>query len=215
MNPSRAIFLTSFPLLLLTACGGTVQVTGSSGSGGATTTTGTTPMTTATSSGTAGTTTSTSTSSSGTTGCTGLVKLVVGSGTELALTADCVSDSWNPDHATTPVGYLLHGGIAPGLSTLNAYGCESAAATSQGIQIMVPSVTAPGTFTDGTVTYTDATGTPWTSTGTVNVAITTLGAVGGVIQGTFSASVTDSPAKPIQTVAGDFTVCRLQDEDAP
>jgi hypothetical protein len=142
------------------------------------------------------------------------VDLVVGS-TPVHLASDCASDTWNPGMATTPVGYLLEGGVAPGLSNLNVYGCVSKAVNSEGISLLVSGVKAPGTFTSGTATYTDAGGAAWSNGGALMVTVTKLGAVGGTIEGTLSATVTHPPSQVAQTIAGSFKVCHIGDELVP
>jgi hypothetical protein len=141
------------------------------------------------------------------------VDVDVASGLHLHLTSDCASDAWNPTNATTPVGYLLEGGIGPGMSTLYAYACQSEAASSEGIVLTVPSVTAPGKFAISNLTYTDAQGTAWS--GGSQVSITKLGAAGDTIEGTLSAWVSAPPADVAMPVTGSFTLCHLQDELVP
>jgi len=141
------------------------------------------------------------------------MQLIVGTGSTV-LTAECASASWNPSGATTPSGYLLHGGPAPGLSTLFLNGCESGAANSRGITLEVPMVTAATTYSSGAVTYTDAQGAQWTSPQS-ELDITALGAVGQPITGFFSAGLIHPPSQTVLQVQVNFQVCRLQDEDVP
>jgi hypothetical protein len=158
---------------------------------------------------------SSSTSSSGSTGCVGSVDVTVG-GMPAHFTSDCATDTWNPGGATTALGYLFEGGPAPGVSDLEIYGCVSTAAGSQGISISVPGVTAPGTFGDGSASYTlSGGGGTFTNTGSLNVVVTTLGATGDTIEGTFSGALFDPPTTLTLDVSGSFTVCHIKDELTP
>jgi hypothetical protein len=170
------------------------------------------PVTTSSSSSSS---TSSSTSSSGSTACVGSVALTVG-GTPAHFSSDCATDTWNPDGVTTALGYLLEGGPFPGISDLEIYGCVSTAAGSQGISISVPNVTAPGTFSDGSASYTLSNGGgTFTNPGSLNVVVTTLGATGDTIEGTFSGGLFDPPTTLTLDVSGSFTVCHIKDELTP
>jgi hypothetical protein len=143
------------------------------------------------------------------------MQLTIGNGAPIALDAECASATWNPSGATSASGYLLHGGVAPGLSTLFVDGCASKAASSVGISLNVPMVTAAGKYSGGGVTYTDTQGTPWSDTGGVDVTITELGGVGQTIAGSFTAAVVHPPSQIAQSIQVTFQVCRMADEDAP
>lgn len=130
-------------------------------------------------------------------------------------TSNCAGNTYDPTNATTAVGYLLEGGAPPGMSTLQVFGCVNDAAGSQGITLDVPQVSATGTFTDGTISYTEAGGTVWSDMGGAHVVVTTLGAVGGMIGGTFSGALTHPPSQIAQSISGTFSVCHTNDELTP
>jgi hypothetical protein len=228
MMKRTSILLTFLPLVVFTACGGSVAANGtttSSGSGGSGSTSSTTGSTSSSGSTSTSTGSSTSTSSSSTTSsststsssttggpaCVGSAQLMVGDA-PVQLPSNCASDTWGST-ATTPVGYVQAGGASADQNTLVIFGCVSAAAGSQGIVLSAPNVTAPGTFTGGTATYTDMSGNDWT--GTPQVVVTTLGAVGDTIEGTFTASVTHPPSQIAENVTGTFSVCRIGDQLTP
>jgi hypothetical protein len=140
---------------------------------------------------------------------------VVGNGAPTPLAFECANAPYNPTGATTASGYFLRGGVAPGLSTtLNLDGCVSAAANAVGISLSVAQVTAAGSFS-GTLTYEDANGEQWTNQGALDVDVTTIGAVGEPIVGTFNGDIIHPPTTLAQNVSGTFSVCRLADEDTP
>ena len=199
MRPPSSRF--AFIPLLLIACNGQVASEGTGGSTSATTSSSSTTSSTSTSSGDGGP-------------CLGWVEVTVESNM-LQFQSNCASDTWNPGMSATPSGYIWAGGPPPGGTGLNVFGCATEAAGSQGLTLAVPGVTAPGPFNGGGATYTDVGGAVWSSAGTTTVVITTLSAVGGIIQGTFSATVVDSPSKVAEDISGSFSVCHTEDELAP
>jgi hypothetical protein len=117
--------------------------------------------------------------------------------------------------ATTPVAYLLQGGVAPGASDLHGYGCASKAANSSGLSFLVDDVTAPGTFTNGSVTYSDATGDTGYVVTAVTITVTKLGGVGDTVVGSLTGTLTHPPLGVAESLAASFTLCHIPDEDAP
>jgi hypothetical protein len=132
------------------------------------------------------------------------------------LTSDCAG-SWNPNMVTSAEGHVLQGGPPPGFYELDIVGCASAAMVSEGVQLDLTNAMGPGVYTTGTVLYTDAGGGMWGNPGDpFQVQLTQEGAVGGTIQGTFTAMVSRTMGgNAAHTLSGSFSVCRVPDEDAP
>lgn len=209
--PSLAF--ASLALLLVSACGGTVDTT-SAGSGGATTTsTGTTVST--------GTTISTGTkmSTSGTSGagggpCVGSVDMQVDSGAVQHLTADC-ANTWNPNMSTQPAGYVFSGGPSPGIENLVLVGCVSGAPKSDGFSLSASNAMGPGVYIKGAPQYTDPGGVTWGVNGdSFKLTVDTFGAVGEPITGGFFMVVSHG-GNAAHTVKANFHVCRVPDALAP
>jgi hypothetical protein len=129
--------------------------------------------------------------------------------------ASICANSWGAGQTTTALGYKFEGGPAPGFEAMDVEGCASAAPTSEGVQLSATSATAPGTFTAGSVNYTDPNGTGWGVAGDpFSITFTRIDAVGGVIAGSFTATVTHG-GNAAHSLSGTFQVCRVSDELAP
>ncbi len=115
----------------------------------------------------------------------------------------------------TAVGYHFAGGPFPGADQIEIVGCAGTGTNAAGLHLSTPMVTAPGTFLDGSATYTDAKGASF-STGLdpYQVVITKLDPPGGVIEGTFTGSVT-GPTDAKKSLTATFHVCRVGDENTP
>jgi hypothetical protein len=123
--------------------------------------------------------------------------------------------SWGSNETMTAVGYHFAGGAAPGADEIDMNGCAGTGNNAAGLQFQTPKVTAPGTFLDGAVSYTDAAGVTLSTAGDAyKMVITRLDPPGGVIEGTFDATVT-GPTDAKRTLTGTFHVCRVANEDAP
>lgn len=209
--------------LTTVACGGSGD-TATTGTGGTATTSTSSGMTTTTGTGGAGgdatTTTSSTSSGSGTGGaggssaCSGFIDISE-NGEATQHFASICEGTWGSNETMTAVGYHFSGGAAPGADHMEIIGCASAGAKSAGLHLSTPKVAAPGTFTDGSASYTDGMGAGW-STGfdPYNIVITKLDPPGGVIEGTFTLSVT-GPTDSMKTLTGTFHVCRVADLNAP
>jgi hypothetical protein len=210
----RAIFLLFVPFAALTslACGGSVDSasTGTSGSGGSSSGT-----SSATSSGSGGGATTSSTSGTGGgSACSGFIDVTEQGGAPQHFASIC-EGSWGSSETMTAVGYHFSGGVSPGLDEIQIGGCAGPGNNAPGLHLTTPKVTAPGTFMDGSATYTDANGGSWsTAADPYQVVITKLDGPGGVIEGTFTGSVT-GPMDGKKSLTGSFHVCRVADENAP
>src|SRR6185503_6039955 len=224
MRTSSLLF-SSFAVSFLVACGGSVESsTDSSGtSSGDTSGTGAGGAATSSSTGTgAGGASSTTSSTSGTGGqgagggsaCAGYIDLVEDNSAPKKLTSIC-QGSWGSSESTTAVGYSFSGGPFPGVQALEVAGCAGPGPKSQGIHLSASDAMNPGTYTKGTTFYTDTNGIDWgAANDPFKVTFTTIEAVGGVIEGTFSVIATHG-GSAAHTVTGSFHVCRVQDELAP
>jgi hypothetical protein len=73
----------------------------------------------------------------------------------------------------------------------------------------------PGTFTTGSARWTDSMGATWGVAGDpFQMIVTSIGPVGGYIDGTFDVVVSHG-GNAAHSVAGSFHVCRVPDELAP
>jgi hypothetical protein len=123
--------------------------------------------------------------------------------------------TWGSNETMTAVGYHFAGGAAPGADEIDIHGCATSGNNSPGLLLRTPKVTAPGTFLDGEADYVDAAGVPLSTAGDpYKIVITRLDPPGGVIEGTFDATVT-GPTDGKKTVTGTFHVCRVGDQDVP
>ena len=157
-------------------------------------------------------TASTSTGSSGV--CSGYVDVKAPTGAQQHFASAC-EGAWGINETTTALGYQLSGGAPPGLNELDIQGCTSANAGSSGVQFSAQNASVPGTFTLGAISYTDTNGGTWvTTTDPYQVIITKLDMPGGVIEGSFSATVI-GPMDTKLPISGTFHVCRVSDLNAP
>jgi hypothetical protein len=125
--------------------------------------------------------------------------------------------SWGSMVSTSPVGYFFSGGPAPGTQALDIDGCENGGdlAASPGIGLSATNATSAGTFTTGSAHWTDALGATWGVPGDAfKMTVTSIGPVGGYIDGTFDVVVSHG-GNAAHSVAGSFHVCRVPDELAP
>jgi hypothetical protein len=116
-----------------------------------------------------------------------------------------------------PVGYFTLGGPASGTHALNVDGCENSgdAIASPGITLSATNAMSPGTFTTGSARWTDAMGATWGVPGDAfQMTVTSIGPVGGYIDGTFDVVVSHG-GTATHSVAGSFHVCRVPDDLAP
>ena len=228
MRTTSLLFLT-IAALTTVACGGSggsggsgdTATTGTSGTGGTAATSTSSGMSTTTGTGGDATTTTSSTSSGSGTGgagggsaCSGFIDVSEDGGATQHFASIC-EGTWGSSETMTAVGYHFSGGAAPGADHLEIIGCASAGAKSAGLHLTTPKVDAPGTFTDGSASYTNSMGAGW-STGfdPYKIVITKLGPPGGVIEGTFTLSVT-GPTDSMKKLTGTFHVCRVADQNAP
>ena len=129
--------------------------------------------------------------------------------------ASICEGGWGANESMTAVGYRLSGGVAPGLDQLDIVGCAGPGSASAGIQLYTTKASAPGTYTEGSLSYTNANGLTSSSVNDpYKVVITKLEEVGGVIEGTFTGTVTE-PTDGKITLTGSFHVCRVADELVP
>ena len=199
-------------LIFLAACTTPAVIAGSSGGsggGGGSTATGTTSTSTS----------ATATSSAGTGGsgggdCSGYIDVIENGAAPVHFAALC-SGFWGSNETMTAVGYHFAGGAAPGADEVEILGCATTMAGSPGLHLSTPKVSATGTFTDGSADYTAANGvTLTTGLDPYSVVITRFDGPGGVIEGTFSGSVT-GPTDAKKTLTATFHVCRVADELVP
>ncbi len=123
--------------------------------------------------------------------------------------------SWGANESTTALGYSFSGGPAPGFQALDLVGCVSAAPKSEGVFLSLANAMAPGTFTQGSVTWTDPSGQAWGVSGdSFSVVVTKVDGFGGSIDGHFDAMTTHG-GNAAHDVSGTFHVCRVHDELAP
>jgi hypothetical protein len=194
--------------------------TGGAGGGGGDTAGSTTTGSTATGSTGSDSTATSSTGSGGTSSstgggaCAGYIDMSEAGGDKLHFASICAG-YWGSSETMTAVGYHFAGGAAPGADEIDINGCAGTAAGSAGVTLQTPKVAAPGTFTDGAITYTDGNGVVWsTMADAYQIVITKLDAPGGVIEGTFTGTVSGvGTAK--KSLTGAFHVCRVADENAP
>ncbi len=157
---------------------------------------------------------SASTSTGGSGACSGYVDVKAPTGAQQHFASAC-EGAWGINETTTALGYHLSGGASPGLDELDIQGCTSANAGSAGVQFSAMSAAAPGTFSTGAIGYTDNNGGKWvTTTDPYQVIITKLDMPGGVIEGSFSATVI-GPNDTKLPISGTFHVCRVADLNAP
>lgn len=211
------------PLLGLAGlgCGGTVAQTTSastSGSGGSGT------SSSSASAGTGGSASaSASAASSGGTGgqgtggagtdgggpCVGSIDLGIDNKALQHFLFECNGDT-DANQWTTPVGYHFNGNLPGAPQGLRIVGCKTTAAFSEGLVLEAYGATGVGTYTKGLPQYTDpggfVSGNPNDS---FNMVVTTFGAVGEPIDGTFS--VTSSGGSTPHTLTGSFHVCHGAD----
>jgi hypothetical protein len=149
-------------------------------------------------------------------GCAGYIDLTEDNGAPMHWTSICF-DAWGWPSSMTAVGYLMSGGPAPGAHELDVEGCQNSGdlVASPGIHLTASNAMSPGTYTTGSIRYTDAMSTLWGVPGDgVAITVTTIGPVGGHIEGTFSGSVSHG-GNAAHLLAGSFDVCRVADELAP
>jgi hypothetical protein len=185
--------------------------TNSTGIGGASTGTASTGSD---STGIGGASTGTASTGTGSGACSGYVDVKAPNGAQQHFTSAC-DGAWGTNETTTALGYHLSGGVAPGLDELDLQGCTSANAGSAGTHFSAQSAAAPGTFTSGSINYVDNNGGVWVNTiDPYKVIITKLDMPGGVIEGSFSATVI-GPMDTKLPISGTFHVCRVSDLNAP
>ena len=113
------------------------------------------------------------------------------------------------------LGYVAFG---PGMAAprIIIEGCKSAAAMSPGITLTAEDAMAPGNYTIGLTQYTDMAGKVWGGMAgdPFDVTVTTLGMVGGAIDGTFKVKVTQG-GLVAHTLDGSFHVCKVDDQLLP
>jgi hypothetical protein len=147
-------------------------------------------------------------------GCAGTIAVAVDNGGLEHFDSIC-NGSWGANQTTGALGYLFSGGPFPGVQTLDIEGCVSANANSEGLLIALDKAMAPGKYTKGSVTYTDKNGVAWgVANDPLSVTVTRFDAVGGVIEGSFNATVTHG-GNAAHSLGGTFHVCRVSDELAP
>jgi hypothetical protein len=201
---ARRLLLTSLGALALTGCGGNVVVDALSGT---TTTTGTTT-------GSMSSTSTTGTTTSALPCPEDYISLTVDLDPEVQLTSICNGASWNPDHSTQPIGYLFEGGPY-GLAVLTINGCASGAPGAQGLLLLVPGATVPGSYYTLNASYADGMGNDWSTTGGNSpVGVVAVGPVGTPISGNFTFPIAE-PGGRQRSLHGSFSVCHVQDELAP
>jgi hypothetical protein len=225
----RSVFLLIAGLLpaATAACGGNVVVdpigkggsatassTSVSGAGGEIfmPTTGPTTVTT-----TSGPTTVTATSSSGGLACAASSQVVVYPNmgpAQATFTSVCASAVGNPDMISTAYGYLVLGGVNPGMSSLQIYGCQSASIGSEGVYLTSSDVKGPGTFANGLMYFTDAMGGLWSSVKS-SLTVTKIGPVGDTIEGYFNGAFAEPSHPNLLVVKGTFSVCHGPDLAGP
>jgi hypothetical protein len=187
--------------LLAGACGGNVVVD-TEGNGGA-------PTTSSASTAASGP----ATTSGGTGGmpCIGVFNLKVDGANDGTLLTSACDAPWNPLMSATPIGYLEEGGPPPGFLDLHVDACAGPISGSEGVHVDAPGAGGQGEFMSQ-VTYTDGHGGTWT--GGAPITIVAVSAVGGPIQGSFDATVTNGAAVT-HTLSVKFSVCHVPDEEAP
>jgi len=146
--------------------------------------------------------------------CTGYLDVAADNGAPRRYASIC-ANSWGAAQTTSALGYRFEGGPAPGIEAMDVAGCASAAPSSEGVQLSARNASSPGTFTTGSVSYTDANGIQWGVPGDpLSITFTRIDAVGGVIAGSFTATVTHG-GNAAHSLSGAFQVCRVNDELAP
>jgi len=153
-------------------------------------------------------------SGGGGTSCAGLDTFidVVGDGPLQHFTALC-ANTYVLGNPTGPVAFTpVGGGILP---TLVIVGCASAAQGSPELSITESSPSAPGTDDKASAAYVDATQAFWTSVaaGDVSVTLTHYEDVGGVVEGTYDAKVSQGGAT--KALSGSFRACHEYDIPKP
>ncbi len=226
-------YLLLVPFLALAAaplaCGGAgdTAASGSTGTGGAAATTTSSGTSMSATTGAGGDTSSTSTASSmssgsttaasgtgGGSGCVGFIDVTENNEAKLHFGSICAGDNGSAE-TMTAVGYHFAGGAFPGADELRIDGCSTTAQGSPGLRLRTSKAAANGTFTDGDASYTDASSTPFSTAGDpYSVVITKFDPPGGVIEGTFAATVT-GPTDGKKTLTGTFHVCHVKDELVP
>jgi hypothetical protein len=108
-----------------------------------------------------------------------------------------------------PSGFIAHDALTGSVS-LGIYGCADDGLPSPGVALAVSDASAAGMYQGASLYYTDLElehhdDVPPGAT----VTITTLEAVGGIIEGAFEAAV-EGQGQPIQ-LSGAFRVCRIED----
>ena len=147
-------------------------------------------------------------------GCAGYLDLVADNGAPRHYTSIC-QGSWGNNQSTTAVGYRFSGGPFPGVTAIDINGCKGPNANSEGASLSAHDAMGPGTYPGSTVSYTDSFGTVWSSPGyPASIVLTRVDPVGGVIEGSFTASVTHGSDSRSE-LKGTFHVCRVPDELAP
>jgi hypothetical protein len=227
----RNLFLLSIPVtaMVFAACGGSTETSASTGtttgtSSGDTTsssTTGAGGATSSTSSSTAtGTSTGTGTSSStsgagGGSECSGYVDVVEDNGAPFHFASIC--QGFGLGSQKTASGYLFAGGPVGAPSGTKIIGCATMNASSPGIVLEAYDAMSPGTYSTGLTQYTDQGGSPWGfPNDPIEVKITKLEPVGGVIEGTFKATVSHvMNGNAAHNLTGTFHVCHTMDLFAP
>ena len=149
----------------------------------------------------------------GTSSCADSFIDVAGDGPAQHFTALCASTLvlGNP---TGPVAYEPSG---PGaLPFLVLEGCATSAPGSPELSLTAQAPSVPGTDTKATARYLDPASGSWqsTSAGAVAVTIDVYQNVGGVVEGSYTAHVTDA-AGEARSLSGDFRVCHVYDIPKP
>ncbi len=144
--------------------------------------------------------------------CIGSIDIVVDNGPLQHWTSECLGELYANQYST-PLGYLyrINGGDPHGLKIV---GCKSGAQNSEGIALYANNAVGVGTYVVGSPKYSDGNGMVLgKGTDPFNVVVTTFGAQGALIEGTFAATSTKNNVS--HTLSGSFHVCRAPDYTGP
>jgi len=123
------------------------------------------------------------------------------------------AQSWGAKWSSTPVGFYVNGGPAPGIHALEIEGCASSAAESEGLRLGADGPDVPGTYA-GTAVYRDAQGQDWADMGaSVELTLDKVGPVGDVIEASYVAHLFHGAG--VLDLKGAFRVCHVEDENVP
>ena len=201
-----------FALLLIAACGGTVETSpsasGTTGSGAA----GASANTTGTSDATSGVSGTSGAGGSG--GCDGHIDVTLDNGSPQHWASIC-NGSFDADKSDVAIGYAFSGGPVGAPHGLRIVGCATADPGSTGLTLSAFNADGPGAYIAGSTQYTDPSGGMWGTSGDFfHMTITRANLVGGIIEGSFSVIATQG-GSAAHNLDGTFHVCHTPDLMAP